>query len=216
MTEAEWLACNDPMRMLYLLGDQVSERKRRLFACACCRLVQPYAQHAGYRRPLETAERFADGQATAAELRRACSISHPANPGPGSLWLAEAIASLEPRFGNEILYVPGHAARAHRDLNGASDWSAATCTQAQVLRDLTGHLYHQVAINPNSLPSHAGVTPRQLAEVIYEDGAFHELPVLADVLEEAGCADECILDHCRSPGPHFRGCWLLDLILAKE
>jgi hypothetical protein len=41
-------------------------------------------------------------------------------------------------------------------------------------------------------------------------------PILADAMEEAGCTDAAILDHCRGPGPHARGCWLLDLILEKE
>jgi hypothetical protein len=42
------------------------------------------------------------------------------------------------------------------------------------------------------------------------------LAVLADALEEAGCNDAEILTHLRSPGPHVRGCWALDLILGKQ
>jgi hypothetical protein len=42
------------------------------------------------------------------------------------------------------------------------------------------------------------------------------LAVLADALEEAGCTDASILDHLRSPGPHVRGCWAVDLLLGKE
>jgi hypothetical protein len=41
------------------------------------------------------------------------------------------------------------------------------------------------------------------------------LGVLADALEEAGCTDADILDHLRGPGPHVRGCWAADAILAK-
>ncbi len=41
-------------------------------------------------------------------------------------------------------------------------------------------------------------------------------PILADALEEAGCTDAAILDHCRGPGPHVRGCWVVDLILGKS
>jgi hypothetical protein len=40
--------------------------------------------------------------------------------------------------------------------------------------------------------------------------------VLADALEEAGCKDQAILDHLRQPGPHFRGCWPVDLLFARE
>ena len=39
------------------------------------------------------------------------------------------------------------------------------------------------------------------------------LPLLADALEEAGCDDRVVLDHCRGPGPHARGCWVVDLVL---
>jgi hypothetical protein len=42
------------------------------------------------------------------------------------------------------------------------------------------------------------------------------MPILADALEEAGCTDAAILGHCRGPGPHVRGCWVVDLLLGKE
>jgi hypothetical protein len=54
-----------------------------------------------------------------------------------------------------------------------------------------------------------------LATGIYEDRAFDRLPILADVLEEAGCDHADVLSHCRGPGPHARGCWGVDLVLSK-
>jgi len=42
------------------------------------------------------------------------------------------------------------------------------------------------------------------------------LAVLADALEEAGCDNADILAHCRGPGPHVRGCWVVDLLSGKE
>ena len=59
-------------------------------------------------------------------------------------------------------------------------------------------------------------TVRRLAAAIYEERAFARLPVLGDALEEAGCRDEGVLTHCREPGPHVRGCWLVDLLLGKS
>ena len=50
---------------------------------------------------------------------------------------------------------------------------------------------------------------------IYDDRRFQDLPILADALEEAGCTDPEILGHCRGPGEHVRGCWVVDLILGK-
>lgn len=55
-----------------------------------------------------------------------------------------------------------------------------------------------------------------VALAIYEDDAFERMPILADALMDAGCEDEQIIGHCRSEGPHARGCWVVDLVLAKE
>jgi hypothetical protein len=58
-------------------------------------------------------------------------------------------------------------------------------------------------------------TSVKVAQGIYEDRAFDRLPVLADALEDAGCDDADILHHCRLPGDHAHGCWVVDMILAK-
>jgi hypothetical protein len=65
-------------------------------------------------------------------------------------------------------------------------------------------------------------TARDLARAAYEERALPSgeldrarLTVLADALEEAGCADPDILSHLRGPGPHVRGCWVVDLLLGK-
>jgi hypothetical protein len=58
-------------------------------------------------------------------------------------------------------------------------------------------------------------TVRRIAEGIYQERAFHRLPILADALLDSGCDDEEWLQHCRSPGPHVRGCWVVDLLLGK-
>jgi hypothetical protein len=42
------------------------------------------------------------------------------------------------------------------------------------------------------------------------------LAVLADAQEEAGCTDADLLNHCRQPGVHVRGCWAVDLLLGKS
>ena len=70
-------------------------------------------------------------------------------------------------------------------------------------------------INPEWLTARDGAVAK-LAQRIYEDRCFDHLPILADALEEAGCTTEGILAHCRSPGPHVRGCWVVDRILAKD
>lgn len=85
--------------------------------------------------------------------------------------------------------------------------------QAALIRDIFGLLPFRVIRFPLSQRSS---TVEQLAEAIYHDRAFDRLPVLADALEEAGCTDAAILNHCRQPGVHVRGCWVVDLVLGKE
>jgi hypothetical protein len=60
----------------------------------------------------------------------------------------------------------------------------------------------------------AGTVPT-LAKVIYDQRRFSDLPILADALEEGGCDLAEVLNHCRQPGDHVRGCWVLDLILGR-
>lgn len=55
---------------------------------------------------------------------------------------------------------------------------------------------------------------RGLAAAAYEERAFDHLPLLADALMDAGCADDDLLGHCRAAGPHVRGCWVVDLVLG--
>jgi len=74
-----------------------------------------------------------------------------------------------------------------------------------VVRDVFGNPFRPARVDPAWLAWEGG-TVRKLAEGVYQDQGFDRLPVLADALEEAGCADEQVLAHCRAGGPHARGC----------
>jgi hypothetical protein len=94
--------------------------------------------------------------------------------------------------------------------------------QSAMLRDLFGNPFRPTTIDPTWRAWHDGIIVK-LAEAAYQErtlpsGLFEtgRLAVLADALEEAGCADEQILGHLRGPGPHVRGCWVVDLLLGKE
>jgi hypothetical protein len=69
-----------------------------------------------------------------------------------------------------------------------------------------------VSVEPAWLTS----TVVTLARQMYEARDFGAMPILADALQDAGCDNDDILTHCRVPGPHVRGCWVLDLVLGKE
>ena len=59
-------------------------------------------------------------------------------------------------------------------------------------------------------------TALSLARQMYESRDFSAMPILADALQDAGCDSDDILNHCRGPGPHVRGCWVVDLVLGKS
>jgi len=87
--------------------------------------------------------------------------------------------------------------------------------QADLLRDIVGNPFQPAAFDPSCLAWNDRCVER-LARGIYEDRAFERLPILHDALLDAGCDNECLLAHCRSPEGHVRGCWVVDLLLAKE
>ncbi|HJZ55412.1 MAG TPA: hypothetical protein VKE74_10660, partial [Gemmataceae bacterium] len=71
--------------------------------------------------------------------------------------------------------------------------------------------FRPVAVDPSWLAS----TVVTLAGGIDADRAFDRLPILADALQDAGCDNTDILNHCLGPGPHVRGCWVVDLMLGN-
>jgi hypothetical protein len=87
---------------------------------------------------------------------------------------------------------------------------------ASLLRDIFGSLFRPLPTIPIAVLTWNDGTPRKLAQVIYEEGAFDRLPLLADALEDTGCTDAAILTHCRSGDEHVRGCWVVDLLLGKD
>lgn len=95
--------------------------------------------------------------------------------------------------------------------------------QAVLLRDIVGKRIHSVqCLDPAILIWRDG-TIRRLAQAINDErrmpaGTLNNshLAILADALLDAGCDNEELIQHCRSAGPHVRGCWCVDLILAKE
>src|SRR5262249_9500437 len=85
----------------------------------------------------------------------------------------------------------------------------------RLLREVFGNPFRPVRIDACWLEGNGG-TVVALARSSYEQAQFDALPILADALEEAGCTEKDILRHCRQKGEHVRGCWVLDLLLAKE
>jgi hypothetical protein len=193
------------------LRRQTSDRKFRLLAVAWYRRVLPLLGELG-RRVVDVAERQADtraGQAEAAAVRKELREGEM----PLGLWAI----SQDGLFGAERAreQVLDFLAQFH-PADGPSDSAlpelvAEQTAQAALCRDIFGNPFRPVAVDPAWLTS----TVVSLAEGIYAERAFDRLPILADALMDAGCDNPDILEHCRGPGPHVRGCWVLDGVLGR-
>jgi hypothetical protein len=99
------------------------------------------------------------------------------------------------------------------DTNSVSAWlQVLRAPYHCYLHDIFGNPFRPVAFDPAWRT--ADVTA--IAQTIYVERRFTDLPILADALEEAGCTNTDLLDHCRLPGDHVRGCWAVDLVLGKS
>jgi hypothetical protein len=83
--------------------------------------------------------------------------------------------------------------------------------QVDVLREIFGNPFRPITLDPSWLTS----TVLALAQGIYDEKAFDRMPILADALQDAGCDNEDILNHCQGGDIHVRGCWMIDLLLAR-
>jgi hypothetical protein len=242
MTGHDWLACADPQAMLNSLRGKASERKVRLYLCACCRRIWPILADERCRAAVEASEDYADGLIGDEQLRaafigtqRASYELHPAEvyredldeaysactflalPSPYDpasvvdLRAADAVAwRAVPDGGPRNPDAPGDAPTAE----WAAVWTTERGAQADLLRDIFGDPSRPVAVDPAWLTWNDGAVAK-LARAIYEGRTFDRLPIVADALEEAGCTDAALLAHCRRPGGHVRGCWVVDLLLGK-
>ena len=252
MTEADWLACDHPQRMLEFVRGRVSERKLRLFACACCRRAWHLLADERSRQAVEFAERLGEWpdrpvddewRAIRYEAgRAACELSFrdprtggdvptsPSDPRSWEVWVyiraaKAADLAISEGAGSAAVKAPEWAATAmgiersgpvgpgRTEPGGIEPFlQAERGQQAGSFRDIFGNPFRPVTFCPEWRTE----TAVSLARTMYDARDFSAMPILADALQDAGCDNEEILNHCRGPGPHVRGCWVCDLVLGKE
>ncbi|MDY3562140.1 hypothetical protein R5W23_003586 [Gemmata sp. JC673] len=221
MTEAEWLARVDAQRMLELLTCELRYATRRVPA-----FVAAFAESERVRalltpelhEPLDDYARWVQGDGP-----------HPAELHPGLnvytryrnldevvlllvtvgavTWLdacelvrADLSQRVRFRFSEFLQPVPDAAERERH--------------HAIRLHDIVGPLPFRPV---NFCPSWRTSTAVAIARQMYKAHDFSAMPILADALQDAGCDDADVLDHCRDPnGTHARGCWVVDSVLGKE
>jgi hypothetical protein len=219
VTDSEWFTSKDDMAMLEAVRPHATERMLRLIAIACCRhlhlKLDDRVAAGAIDEAIGAAERYAEGVGTKASLKRArqsvravrhglpVAVGVP-RPAWNALWLAEVAAS-ENACGSVI---PEINRLAGMGLMGA-DERPPTC-------DLI-----RCVIGPPSRPSSTNrdwCVPEvvSLASSIHEHRSFERMAGLAQALDTAGCDDQSILSHCRTPVAHVRGCWVLDAVLGRR
>jgi hypothetical protein len=216
---------------------RATTRKLRLFGVACCRRIWHLLPDELHRKAVELAEEFADDTSKEDQLRRAYEASRAtldsrktrkALGGVHAARAANYTACLPDKFEvvDAIWFASADACNAQQAVTGASsnaDGGGRT-EQTDLLRDIVGNPFcSPPCIDPSWLTWNDGVV-RRLAEAAYQEREMPSghldqarLGVLADALEEAGCAEPMLLSHCREQAAvHVRGCFVLDLLLGKE
>jgi hypothetical protein len=213
MTEAEWLAATDPTPMLEFVKGKVSDRKLRLLACTWCRAVWYQLANNLCRAAVELSERAADDSSVISEMAKVREaawatstdtrgFSHSGRKGAG--YNAALYASI-----GEMWHM-GIVLESTQLLATRPGFRHRQC---EMIREMVYVLpFRPMTADPSWLTS----SVLALAEGIYADRAFDRMPILADALQDAGCDNTDILNHCRGDGPHVRGCWVVDLLLGKE
>jgi hypothetical protein len=201
MTEAEWLACTDPYAMLQFLQNKATQRQLRLFAVAALRRLAR-TQRPGFVYPMKAArcERVAERLEPQDTLRTIALDTD-----------AVSLAAL-PDAMDAARNCAWFATQTIWKQRGTDSERSPQC---DLLRCVVGNPFRRPVLDPAWL-KWSNSTVHKIAHAIAAERTFENLPILADALEEAGCTDAAILDHCRSCGEHVHGCWLVDLILGKE
>lgn len=227
----------------FLSKQERNRRRLRLFACACCRRMWELLRLDAARRIVELSEAHADGAVSEAEVLAA--HDHPdladmeallrGERGDRTQFSARVIYAIEaamflaspdfysfnggPSFVVQLTshlpagdFLPNPGWYSGGQQLGVMSDEVELAEKAKLLRDIFGNPFRPVTADPTWLSS----TVVALARGMYDSRDFAAMPILADALQDAGCDNNDILDHCRGTGPHVRGCWVVDTVLGKE
>jgi hypothetical protein len=234
VTEEEWLGATAPRGGLdYLCSAEVSahrrkagRRKLRLFVCACSRRVWGLVSEGPPREWVELGERLCEGEDVAARI---AALGDWEDPGPlsrrharhAAKACAETVIWHAAVTGAEAAAMA--AAWASLESEGSGDMktyervkAAERLAQAALLREVVGNPFRPVLLGRALRTS----TVAALARAAHDERHMPSgeldptrLGVLADALEEAG-AGAAVISHLRGPGPHVRGCHVVDACLG--
>ncbi len=240
MAKLTWEKAGTPYSLTSLVGrpdykDHDVSRKGRLWACQCIRRLDGEDIPQTTRRdPLRVVKvpqsilTVLDAVEDYADRRRPFDTAHlreihyqaRRKPHPGMNYnLHEAMCDLLAVSPSWRMRIRSVVTCIHYLLfpAGLPDVSARKrfyliCTD--LFREVLGHPTVK-SITPAVFEFGGGIVTK-MATAIYEEKRWQDMPVLADALEDAGCDNEQVIQHCRMPGDHFRGCWVIDALTGHD
>jgi hypothetical protein len=221
MTESQWLQCTsvDDLYLDRLASTPRPMRKLQLYACGCCRRIWEYIKDVRCRNAVEVAELYIDGLATEEQfdvafdaVEQACDEIIKGYPESVEQIAAYA-AQMAIRAPSDVAFpVASVLSLVQTPGGGAESLNRHLVALMDLFRDVFGNPYRA----PNLHQFWLAAEVKSLAQLIYDQRAFFRMYELAESLEEAGCRDPELLDHCRSREIHVKGCWVVDLLLGKD
>jgi hypothetical protein len=239
MKPGQWPYWSDPEAMLNAVRRGASPRKLRLLGCACCHRAWSLLTDTA-RRIVQLSELVADGlaerDALLKEVRPLSQEVYRAVEGARGVTVfdgdpeeadpteeeefARLSVALQASFASILATTSGSRTAVRRALDLLADlvgWNPGEERRAQchLIRDVFGNPFKPIVVDHAWLRWNNGFVPK-MAHAIYDDYTFQDLPILADALEEAGCNNKDVLQHCRSRKDHVRGCFVVDLVIGKR
>ncbi len=213
MTEAEWV--QEEEAGVRKAMAPLNLRQKRLLAMACCRVLSANFPP-GAADWVEAIETYADTGKSKAALRRVRQAVRAERASWAGLPL------MPPEYIRTTLQAVAAAAEERVTSFAVQCVLSAMVSEGTLHEDAQRRLYrlyHDIAGPISSILFRSDwrtSTVTALAQTMYDSRDFSAMPILADALQDAGCDNAAILDHCRGLGPHVRGCWVVDGCLGKS
>jgi hypothetical protein len=230
MTEEEWFRTYE--QKIFGLIASIAPRRQRLLGAAICRGLLPLIDCPEVQSAIEVIEQFADTGKTKAALRRTRQSIQVLRMTQGDGRL-QGISS-------QLLFVVQVAASENapaQTLSVAIGTLGSSSEVEEIRKGLFSALHDVTGLNSTKILSgisdqdtswdiaqgksipidHRTSTVLALARQMYDSRDFSAMPILADALQDTGCENDLILDHCRDPdGIHARGCWVVDCVISEK
>jgi hypothetical protein len=204
-TEGHWAACQDSTILTTYANYRASPRKKRLLQCAFVRSICDERSRALLEPMLEVAEAFADRRVRILGLERA-RLRFESDLVSWALGEAR----------DSIRYAASWAFQNHAGCSSGAQTPSRRALHCAYVRDVMGNPFRGPPLIRQAWLSANDEAVKRVAQAIYDERAFERMPILADALEDAGCDDVTLLEHCRGEGPHTRGCHVVDALLGKS